>query len=311
LKSLADGNLTTRLNDGVTADYQRLRDDFNGALGQLQETVRDIAVAANEVAAATGEISLSTNDLSQRTEQQAASLEQTSAALEQISATVKKNADNAQAANRSADSAFDLADRSGQVVVQAVEAMAGIEKFSHKISDIISVIDEIARQTNLLALNAAIEAARAGDAGRGFAVVATEVRSLAQRSSEAAKDIKTLIASSSGQVRQGVDLVNKAGQSLSEIVTTIKSMAALVAEVAGACAEQAVGIEQVNKAITQMDEVTQQNSSLVEENVATARTLERQAKAMSGRVAFFNLDSNAETADTLPDDSEPPFAIAS
>jgi methyl-accepting chemotaxis protein len=316
LKSLAGGDLTARLNDGLTADYQRIRDDFNGAVARLQETVRDIAVAANETSAATGEISLSTTDLSQRTEEQAASLEETSAALEQISATVKKNAENAQAANRSANSASDLADRSGQVVVQAVEAMAGIEKSSHKISDIISVIDEIARQTNLLALNAAVEAARAGDAGRGFAVVATEVRSLAQRSSEAAKDIKNLIAASSGQVRQGVDLVNKAGQSLNEIMATIKSVAALVADVAGACAEQAIGIEQVNKAITQMDEATQQNSSLVEQNAGTARTLEDQAKAMSERVAFFTLEGRAETddkveaADTLPEGSEP-FAIAS
>jgi methyl-accepting chemotaxis protein len=311
LKSLADGNLTTRLNDGLTADYQRIRDDFNGALGRLQETVRDIAAAAHEVAGATGEISASTNDLSQRTEEQAATLEQTSAALEEISATVKKNAENARAANKSVDSAFDLADRSGQVVVQAVEAMAGIEKSSHKISDIIGVIDEIARQTNLLALNAAVEAARAGEAGRGFSVVATEVRSLAQRSSEAAKDIKNLIAASSGQVREGVDLVNKAGHSLAEIVATIKSVAALVAEVASACAEQAVGIEQVNKAITQMDEVTQQNSALVEQNAATARTLERQTKAMGGRVAFFNLDGSGENAELPSDASEQPLAAAS
>jgi methyl-accepting chemotaxis protein len=312
LKGLADGDLTVRLKDGLTVDYQRIRDDFNAALGRLQETVNDIALAANEVAAATGEISGSTNDLSQRTEEQAASLEQTSAALEQISATVKKNAANAQAANRSADSAYELADRSGQVVVQAVEAMAGIETSSHKISDIIGVIDEIARQTNLLALNAAVEAARAGEAGRGFAVVATEVRSLAQRSSGAAKDIKNLIAASTGQVKQGVDLVNKAGQSLVEIVATIKSVAALVAEVAGACAEQAIGIEQVNKAITQMDEVTQQNSALVEQNAATARTLEQQAKAMSGSVAFFKLDGGtAEEADTPPDESERHFAAAS
>jgi len=311
LKGLADGDLTIRLDDGLTADYQRIRDDFNGALGQLQETVRDIAVATSEVATATGEISGSTSDLSRRTEEQAASLVQTSAALEQISATVKKNAENAQAANRSADSASELADRSGQVVVRAVEAMAGIEKSSHKISDIISVIDEIARQTNLLALNAAIEAARAGEAGRGFAVVATEVRSLAQRSSEAAKDIKNLIAASSGQVKDGVDLVNEAGRSLTEIVATIKNVAALVADVAGACAEQAVGIEQVNKAVTQMDEVTHQNSALVEQNVATARTLEQQAKAMSGRVAFFNLHGSAENADAPPNESEQLFAAAS
>jgi methyl-accepting chemotaxis protein len=189
--------------------------------------------------------------------------------------------------------------------------MAGIEKSSRKISDIISVIDEIARQTNLLALNAAIEAARAGEAGRGFAVVATEVRSLAQRSSEAAKDIKNLIAASSGQVKDGVDLVNEAGRSLTEIVATIKNVAALVADVAGACAEQAVGIEQVNKAVTQMDEVTHQNSALVEQNVATARTLEQQAKAMSGRVAFFNLHGSAENADAPPNESEQLFAAAS
>ena len=312
LKSLADGDLTVRLEDGLTADYQRIRSDFNAALGRLQETVSDIAFATSEVAGATGEISASTNDLSRRTEEQAATLEQTSAALEEISATVKKNAENAQAANQSAHTAYELADRSGQVVVQAVEAMAGIETSSHKISDIIGVIDEIARQTNLLALNAAVEAARAGEAGRGFAVVATEVRSLAQRSSAAAKDIKNLIAASAGQVNQGVGLVNKAGQSLSEIVTTIKSVAALVAEVAGACAEQATGIEQVNKAITQMDEVTQQNSALVEQNAATARTLEQQAQAMSERVAFFKLDEGvAEEADTPLDESEPQLAAAS
>jgi methyl-accepting chemotaxis protein len=312
LKSLAAGDLTVRLKEGLSADYQLIKDDFNAALGRLQETVNDIALATNEVTAATGEISASTNDLSQRTEEQAASLEQTSAALEQISATVKKNAENAQAANRSADSAYELADRSGQVVVQAVEAMAGIETSSHKISDIIGVIDEIARQTNLLALNAAVEAARAGEAGRGFAVVATEVRSLAQRSSVAAKDIKNLIAASSGQVKEGVDLVNKAGQSLGNIVATIKSVTALAAEVAGACTEQAIGIEQVNKAITQMDEITRQNSALVEQNVATARTLEQQSKAMSGRVAFFKLDGGAaEEANTPANEREQHFAAAS
>ena len=172
--------------------------------------------------------------------------------------------------------------------------MARIEESSRKISDIIGVIDEIARQTNLLALNAAVEAARAGEAGRGFAVVASEVRSLAQRSSQAAKDIKDLITNSTGQVKEGVDLVNRAGTALNEIVESIKKVADIVSDIANASAEQATGIEQVNKALTQMDEVTQQNSALVEENAATAKTLEHQAKAMDERVAFFQLDDAAD-----------------
>jgi methyl-accepting chemotaxis protein len=167
--------------------------------------------------------------------------------------------------------------------------MARIEESSRKISDIIGVIDEIARQTNLLALNAAVEAARAGDAGRGFAVVASEVRSLAQRSSQAAKDIKDLITNSNGQVREGVELVNQAGTALTEIVESIRSVADVVAEIASASAEQSTGIDQINRALTQMDEVTQQNSALVEENAATAKTLEHQSVAMDERVAFFKL----------------------
>src|SRR6185369_5663500 len=217
-------------------------------------------------------------------------IEQTSASMEEIGATVKKNADNAQAANVSAQGTRDVADRGGKVVAQTVEAMAKIEESSRKISDIIGVIDEIARQTNLLALNAAVEAARAGEAGRGFAVVASEVRSLAQRSSQAAKDIKDLITNSNSQVKGGVDLVNRAGTALTEIVQSIKSVADIVAEIAHASAEQASGIDQVNKALSQMDEVTQQNSALVEENAATAKTLENQAKAMDERVSFFRLD---------------------
>jgi methyl-accepting chemotaxis protein len=210
--------------------------------------------------------------------------------MEEISATVRKNAENAQAANQSAADTRVVAERGGQVVAQAVGAMAKIEESSAKISDIISVIDEIARQTNLLALNAAVEAARAGEAGRGFAVVASEVRSLAQRSSQAAKDIKELITNSNGLVKDGVDLVNRAGGSLNEIVASIKKVAEIVAEIANASAEQATGIEQVGKALTQMDEATQQNSALVEENAATAKTLENQALAMDQRVAFFRID---------------------
>jgi methyl-accepting chemotaxis protein len=257
---------------------------------RVRQTVSEIKSSAREVTNASAEISTSTTDLSQRTEEQAASLEETSASMEEISATVKKNAENAQQASQSANVTREVADRGGKVVAQAVEAMALIEESSRKISDIIGVIDEIARQTNLLALNAAVEAARAGEAGRGFAVVASEVRSLAQRSSQAAKDIKDLITNSNSQVKDGVDLVNRAGGALNEIVDSIKTVATIVSDIASASMEQATGIEQVNKALSQMDEVTQQNSALVEENAATAKTLQTQARSMDEQVAFFKVD---------------------
>ncbi len=296
LNALAAGDLSQR----ITADYQGnfavLKDNANKTAERIGQTIAEIKSSAAEVTNASAEISGSTTDLSQRTEEQAASLEQTSASMEEIPATVKKNAENAQAANKSAATTREVADRGGQVVAKAVDAMAKIEESSRKISDIIGVIDEIARQTNLLALNAAVEAARAGEAGRGFAVVASEVRSLAQRSSQAAKDIKDLITNSNGQVKDGVELVNRAGASLTEIVESIKKVADIVADIANASAEQASGIEQVNKALTQMDEVTQQNSALVEENAATAKTLEHQAHAMDERVAFFRIAAGAEPA---------------
>ena len=236
----------------------------------------------------------------------AASLEETSASMEQISATVKKNAENAHHANDSAAATRQVADRGGAVVAKAVDAMAKIEDSSRKISDIIGVIDEIARQTNLLALNAAVEAARAGEAGRGFAVVASEVRSLAQRSSQAAKDIKDLITNSNSQVKDGVDLVNQAGTALAEITDSIKAVASIIAEIASASSEQATGLDEINRAMTQMDEVTQQNSALVEENAATAKTLENQAKSMDEQVAFFKVEAIASTAD----DMRPAQAVA-
>ena len=291
MSALAGGDLTQRIKANYHGMFGKLKDDANTMADQIGSIIADIKASAHEVTNASAEISTSTTDLSQRTEEQAASLEETSASMEEISATVKKNAENAHEANQSAITTRDLADRGGQVAAKAVDAMAKIEDSSRKISDIIGVIDEIARQTNLLALNAAVEAARAGEAGRGFAVVASEVRSLAQRSSQAAKDIKDLITNSSGQVKEGVDLVNKAGASLHEIVESIKKVSELVAEIANAGAEQASGIEQVNKALTQMDDVTQQNSALVEENAATAKTLEHQAKAMDERVSFFRFDS--------------------
>jgi len=293
LADLSNGNLAVRLDDGFSTTYRQIKDDFNMAAGRLQETVSAIVAATREVAAASVEISTSTTDLSQRTEEQAAGLQQTSASMEQISATVKKNADNARHANELTGGTRQIADRSGAVVANAVDAMSRIEESSRKIADIISVIDEIARQTNLLALNAAVEAARAGDAGRGFAVVASEVRSLAQRSSQAAKDIKDLITSSSGEVKEGVELVNQTGASLQGIVKSIREVSEIVADIANASAEQSTGLEQINKALTQMDELTQQNSALVEQNAATAKTLQEQSAEMSDRIGFFRVGDTA------------------
>jgi len=305
LRALADGNLTQRITASYQGNFAELKDNANSAAERVGVTIAEIMTAAREVTSASAEISTSTTDLSQRTEEQAASLEETSASMEEIAATVRKNAENAQQANDTAAKARQMADRGGEVVAKAVGAMAQIEQSAGKISDIIGVIDEIARQTNLLALNAAVEAARAGEAGRGFAVVASEVRTLAQRSSQAAKDIKELITSSNGQVKEGVDLVNQAGTALAAILESIKAVATVVSEIAGASAEQAAGIDQINKALTQMDEVTQQNSALVEENAATAKTLEHQARTMDERVAYFHIDETARPASSMSGNAQP------
>jgi methyl-accepting chemotaxis protein len=300
LENLAKGNLTYRVSKEFTSEYKKVQNDFNGAIEQLQDTVQRIASSSMEISNAAAEIATATTDLSQRTEEQAASLEETSASMEEIAATVKQNAENAQRANDLTRETREVAGRGEAVVAEAVTAMAGIEESSRKISDIISVIDEIARQTNLLALNAAVEAARAGEAGRGFAVVASEVRSLAQRSSQAAKDIKDLIVNSSGQVEQGVQLVNRAGDSLKDILQSIRAVADIVSDIANASSEQAAGIDQINKALAQMDEVTQQNSALVEENAATAKTLEDQSSALDGRVAVFQLEAAGRAMAAAP-----------
>ncbi|WP_245585324.1 methyl-accepting chemotaxis protein [Pleomorphomonas koreensis] len=287
-------DLTKRVPlDGKTGEIASLCEGINTLLDTMSTVVADIMDAATTISNAVAEISSGTTDLSQRTEQQASNLEETAASMEEMAATVKQNADNAQQANQLAASARVTATDGGEVVGKAVGAMSRIETSSQKISDIISVIDEIAFQTNLLALNAAVEAARAGDAGKGFAVVASEVRSLAQRSSGAAKDIKALIVESGAQVKDGVKLVNDAGTALTEIVGSIKKVADIVSDIASASREQSAGVEEINKAVTQMDEMTQQNSALVEENASATRMLQEQAEAMHSRMSAFVLDDTA------------------
>lgn len=296
LSALAAGDLTQRINNEYAGILEQVRGDANITAERLSEIVGEIKAAANELASTSSEISSASMDLSQRTEQQAANLEETAASMEELSATVKTNAANAQEAAQLGTSAQSNANRGGDVVSRAVDAMARIEASSKKIADIIGTIDEIAFQTNLLALNAAVEAARAGEAGKGFAVVATEVRTLAQRTSEAAKDIKVLISESNIQVTEGVGLVNDTGTALAEIVASVENSAKIIGDIASASNEQATGISEINMAVTQMDEMTQQNSSMVEENTAAARQLEDQATAMHKRMEFFTIDPSANVA---------------
>ncbi len=296
LEALSQGDLTRRIDKQYEGVFQRLKDDFNGTVSHLSEIVRRIDHAAGSIAVASREVAEGSLDLSERTEQQASSLEETAASMEQLAATVRSNADNAQQVNGYATEARTAASRGGEVATSAVEAMRRIEQSSQKIADIIGVIDEIAFQTNLLALNAAVEAARAGDAGRGFAVVAQEVRQLAQRSAQASKEIKSLILDSGGQVREGVGLVRSAGSALTEIVSGIGRVADLVSEIARATAEQASGLDEVNIAIAQMDEMTQKNAALVEESTAAARSLEDQADQLRRQMTFFTLDRQSRNA---------------
>jgi methyl-accepting chemotaxis protein len=291
LGAMAQGDLTRRVAGDYQGMLEQLKSDCNSTADQLAETVSKIVAGSGAISSAASEISAGSIDLSTRTEQQASSLEETAASMEELSATVRQNSENAQQANQLAAGANAAADRGGTVTAQAVDAMARIEGASQKISDIISVIDEIAFQTNLLALNAAVEAARAGDAGKGFAVVASEVRTLAQRSAQASKEIKALIIDSGNQVKDGVKLVNEAGGSLGEIVASVKRVADIVSEIAAASAEQAAGVEQVNSAVTQMDEMTQKNAALVEESTAAARSLEEQAAELTELMAFFTIES--------------------
>ena len=296
LAALAAGDLTHRVTTAFPPKAQSLKDDFNRAAEQLQTTMLTIASAIGALRNGTGEVSQAADDLSRRTEQQAASLEETAAALDQITATVKTTADGALRASDVTGQARVGAERSGEVVRQAVGAMAQIEASSQQISQIIGVIDEIAFQTNLLALNAGVEAARAGEAGRGFAVVASEVRSLAQRSAEAAKEIKDLISTSTAQVGQGVDLVGQTGTALEKIVTRVGEITALVSEIAASAREQSTGLAEVNMAVNQMDQVTQQNAAMVEQSTAASHNLAQEAEELARLVAQFRLDASGEAS---------------
>ncbi len=289
LRNLASGDLTIRLNDGFSEEYAQIRNDFNEAIDKLKQTMLTVVSSADAIHSGSREISVASDDLSRRTEQQAASLEETAAALDEITATVKKSAEGATHAREVVAATDDDAKRSSIVVRQAVEAMDGIAKSAQQISQIIGVIDEIAFQTNLLALNAGVEAARAGDAGRGFAVVASEVRALAQRSAEAAKEIKGLILTSTAQVDQGVKLVAETGQSLARIMAQVTEINSVVSDIAIAAQEQATGLQQINSAINQMDQVTQQNASMVEESTAAGHALSQETEQLSGLIGQFQV----------------------
>ena len=299
LTKLSEGDLTYRLTQEFPDEYKKLQDDFNAAMSQMQEAMKVIAVNADGMLAGTGEISQAADDLSRRTEHQAATLEQTAAAVDQITATVKRTAEGAGQANAVVPTAKGDAEKSGQVVRQAVAAMTGIEKSSHEISQIIGVIDEIAFQTNLLALNAGVEAARAGDAGKGFAVVASEVRALAQRSAEAAKEIKGLISTSTQQVKEGVNLVGQTGETLERIVGQVAQITSLVSEIAASAQEQSTGLAEVNTAVNQMDQSTQQNAAMVEQSTAASHALAQEARQLVQLVARFRIgDRVAETGES-------------
>ncbi len=289
LSAMADGDLTKSIEAEYGGTFGQLKDDANLTVARLREIVTQIKQATDAINTAAQEIAVGNQDLSSRTEEQASSLEETASSMEQLTGTVKQNADNARTANDLASSAQQVAEKGGTVVAQVVQTMGAIHQSSSKIADIIGVIDGIAFQTNILALNAAVEAARAGEQGRGFAVVATEVRSLAQRSAAAAKEIKELISDSVDKVENGSKLVDQAGRTMEEVVSSIGRVAAIMTDIAEASREQSSGIEQVGLAITQMDEVTQQNAALVEEAAAAAESLEEQARSLMDAVSVFRL----------------------
>ena len=295
LARLSQGDLVFRLTASFAPEYERLKADFNAAMEQLQDTVTTVSDNTALIRSGAAEIATASDDLSRRTERQAATLEQTAAALDQITATVRKTAEGATHARDVVSTAKADAERSGDVVRRAVQAMSAIEGSSRQIGQIIGVIDEIAFQTNLLALNAGVEAARAGDAGRGFAVVASEVRGLAQRSAEAAKEIRTLISASGQQVGQGVDLVGETGQALARIGAQVSEINAIVADMASSAHEQSTALQEVNTAINQMDQMTQQNAAMVEQSTAANQALSQETGELARIIGRFRTAQHPES----------------
>ena len=299
-EAVAQGDLSQTISVDGKDEIAALMRALSDMQTNLSKVVTNVRQGSEGVSTASAEIASGNHDLSARTESQASALEETAASMEQLSATVKQNADSARQANQLAASASTVAVKGGEVVAQVVDTMKGINDASRKIADIISVIDGIAFQTNILALNAAVEAARAGEQGRGFAVVASEVRSLAGRSAEAAKEIKTLINTSVERVEQGTALVDQAGTTMTEVVSSIKRVTDLMGEISAASNEQAAGVSQVGEAVTQMDQVTQQNAALVEEMAAAASSLQSQAQDLVQLVAVFNLGGNSSHHSSAP-----------
>jgi methyl-accepting chemotaxis protein len=289
LKALANGDLTFRITENFPVKYAALKASFNESTESLSHALRGIREAATEVTRGAAEIEEGNENLSQRTEEQASSLEETASSMEQMTTNVRQNAGNAEQANQLAVAARGQADTGVAVVATAIKAMGEISESSKKIGDIIGVVEEIAFQTNLLALNAAVEAARAGDQGRGFAVVAGEVRSLAGRSAVAAKEIKSLIRDSLQKVEEGSSLVSQSGQTLERIVGSVKKVSDIIAELAASSREQLSGIEQVNRAVTQLDQMTQQNAALVEQASAASNSMAGRSHAMSEMLDRYRL----------------------
>ncbi|MCP4992638.1 MAG: PAS domain-containing protein [Gammaproteobacteria bacterium] len=289
MSEMAKGNLTQPITNEYQGAYDQVKQDVNATMGNLEGIISQLRESGDVITTASDEISIGNNNLSARTEQQASSLEETASSMEELTGTVKNNADNAQRANQLAASACLTAEKGGEVVAKAVQAMDDINRSSNKIADIIGVIDEIAFQTNLLALNASVEAARAGEQGRGFAVVATEVRNLAGRSATAAKEIKALIQDSGEKVSIGTNLVSESGETLDEIVNGVKKVGDIISEIAAASQEQSSGIDQVNHAVTVMDEMTQQNATLAEQTSAAAASMNEKAKEMEQLMGFFQV----------------------